>query len=176
MELIHQISTRIIALLNHFDVSTLVLENLKWATHSSKSKSGYFLAQWQIHWFYSQVQNMLVNQAKLCGIRVEFVNPKDSSKICWKCMKMGKRDGKIFNCTSNQCSRYQLDSDLNAARNLIIRSKKYKRLLSRLWSLLLYANWDGFPFSQPRWNKMYKLVHDYKALNERLHYLSLSLH
>ena len=125
-ELIRQISTRIIAYLNYHNVGTLVLENLKWSTHSARSKSGYFLATWQIHWFFSQVQSMLTNQAKMHGIRVELVNPKNSSRICHRCGKFGKRAGKQFYCTNNSCSLKHMDSDLNAARNLIQRSKRYK--------------------------------------------------
>ena len=123
MELVHQISTRIIAYLNYFDVSRLILEDLKWSKHSLKTEIGYFLSSWQIHWFFAQIQDTLKNMAKLHGITVEMVNPKYSSKNCWKCDQRGNRVGKTFICTSNVCVRYQVDSDLNAARNLIKRSK-----------------------------------------------------
>ncbi|MFV2016473.1 MAG: zinc ribbon domain-containing protein, partial [Candidatus Heimdallarchaeota archaeon] len=126
-ELIRQISCRIISYLNYHNVGTLILENLKWSTHNTKSQSGYFLATWQVHWFFSQVQSMLTNQARLHGIRVELVNPRNSSKICWLCAKTGNRAGKQFYCTEITCQISHLDSDLNAARNLIQRSKKYKR-------------------------------------------------
>ena len=131
-ELIHQIAARIIAYLNHFKVSTLVLEDLKWSRHGSKSQVGYFLTTWQVHWFFSQVQKLLINMALLHGIHVELVNPRNSSKICWKCGEFGMRSGKTFICTSKQCIRYQIDSDLNASRNLIPRSKRYKRLVNRI--------------------------------------------
>ncbi len=122
-ELVNQISTRIIAYLNYFDVSRLVLEDLKWSKHSLKTEVGYFLSSWQIHWFFAQIQNSLKNMAKLYGITVEMVNPKYSSKNCWKCDQRGNRAGKTFICTSDVCVRYQLDSDLNASRNLVKRSK-----------------------------------------------------
>ncbi|MFV2014234.1 MAG: zinc ribbon domain-containing protein, partial [Candidatus Heimdallarchaeota archaeon] len=128
-ELIHQIATRIIAYLNHYHVSTLVLEDLKWSKHSSKNQVGYFLSTWQVHWFFSQIQELLGNMALLNGIHVELVNPRNSSKICWKCGEFGVRSGKSFICSSNRCIRYQVDSDLNASRNLITRSKRYKRLI-----------------------------------------------
>jgi len=129
-ELIRQISTRIISYLNYYNVGTLVLENLKWSTHGKKSQSGYFLATWQVHWFYSQIQSMLSNQAKLHGIRVELVNPNNSSKICHRCDNKGNRASKHFYCTEKTCKLKHLDSDLNAARNLIHRSKKYRSLIS----------------------------------------------
>lgn len=131
-ELIHQISTRIIAYLNHYEVSTLILEDLKWSKHGSRNKVGYFLSTWQVHWFFSQVQELLTNMALMHGIHVELVNPRNSSKTCWKCGEFGVRSGKTFICRSKKCVRYKIDSDLNAARNLIIRSKRYKRLYNRL--------------------------------------------
>ena len=127
-ELIRQISTRIISYLNYHNMGTLVLENLKWSTHSPKSKSGYFLATWQVHWFFSQVQSMLSNMAKLHGISVELVNPRNSSKICHRCGVFGKRAGKQFHCTNDACTLNHMDSDLNAARNLVKRSKRYRKL------------------------------------------------
>ncbi|MHA1911557.1 MAG: zinc ribbon domain-containing protein [Candidatus Kariarchaeaceae archaeon] len=127
-ELVRQISTRMIALLLHYNVGTLVLENLKWSRNSPKSKVGYFLAHWQVHWFFAQVQKRLEEQCLQHGIRVEKVNPAYSSKTCSKCGLKGKRNGKHFTC---ECG-FSLDSDLNAARNLIIRSKIFKKLAKKL--------------------------------------------
>ena len=123
MELVNQISTRIIAYLNYFNVSRLVLEDLRWSKHSLKTEVGYFLSSWQIHWFFAQIQDNLKNMALMYGITVELVDPKYTSKNCWKCDQRGSRVGKAFVCTSNVCVKYQVDSDLNAARNLIKRSK-----------------------------------------------------
>jgi IS605 OrfB family transposase len=127
-EIVRQISTRMIALLLHYNVGTLILENLKWSRNSPKSKVGYFLAHWQVHWFFAQVQKRLEEQCLQHGIRVERVNPAYSSKTCSKCGLKGKRSGKLFTC---ECG-FSLDSDLNAARNLIIRSKIFKKLAKKL--------------------------------------------
>ncbi len=126
LEIIRQLSARTISYLNYHGVGTLVLENMKWSRHGARSKVGYFLATWQVHWFFSQVQTMLINQCKLHGIHVELVDPRNSSKICSKCSKIGKRQGKQFYCSNTSCSLKHVDSDLNAARNLIQRSKRYK--------------------------------------------------
>ena len=106
IELVHQISTRIIAYLNYLDVSRLILEDLKWSKHNLKTEVGYFLSSWQIHWFFAQIQDTLKNMAKLHGITVEMVNPRYSSKNCWKCDQRGNRAGKTFICTSSVCVRY----------------------------------------------------------------------
>lgn len=128
-ELIHQIATRTISLLLHHNASRLILEDLRWSKHSKKSTVGFFLSSQQIHWFFSQVQKLMENMCLRYGIVVEYVNPRNSSKECWKCGKIGNRSKKVFICTSKSCIRYQIDSDLNAARNLILRSKKYRRLV-----------------------------------------------
>ncbi len=129
IELVHQISARIVSYLLHHNVSRLILEDLRWSKHSRKSKVGYFLSSYQIHWFFSQVQGLLKNMCNLNGITVELVNPRNSSKECWKCGSLGNRAAKVFVCSSKTCKRYQIDSDLNAARNLVLRSKKYRRLI-----------------------------------------------
>jgi IS605 OrfB family transposase len=127
-EIVRQISTRMIALLLHYNVGTLVLEDLKWSRNNLKSKVGYFLVHWQVHWFFAQVQERLEEQCLQHGIRVEKVNPAYSSTTCSKCGLKGKRSGKTFSC---ECG-FSLDSDLNAARNLIIRSKIFKKLAKLL--------------------------------------------
>lgn len=132
MELVRQISARIGSYILYHDVSTLVLEDLKWSKHSLKSDVGYFLSSWQIHWFFAQIQNMLVNMSQIYGFTIEMVNPRYSSKNCWKCGEFGNRLNKVFICTSSSCVRYQIDSDLNAARNLVLRSKKYKLILDAI--------------------------------------------
>ncbi len=72
------------------------------------------------------------NGSMLYGYTIEMVDPKYSSKNCWKCGECGNRKSKIFLCTS--CVKYQIDSDLNAARNLVLRSKNYKLILDAIRS------------------------------------------
>ena len=126
-ELIAQIATRTVAMINYFNVSLFVLENLKWSRHSARNVSGYYLTTWQVHWFFAQIQDMIEAMCTRLGIKVQKVSPRDSSKECHKCGVIGTRKGKTFTCRSKSCKLYRVDSDLNAARNLVKRSRKYKK-------------------------------------------------
>ena len=115
LELARQLATRVIAACQHHEVNVLRLEDLSWAKHSGKNEVGYFLATWQVHWFFAKVQALLVPMVERNGIQVEWVNAKNTSQRCSRCGKLGTRMNKIFKCP--QCG-LELDSDLNAARNI----------------------------------------------------------
>ncbi|MHA2367974.1 MAG: transposase [Candidatus Hodarchaeales archaeon] len=116
-ELARQLAIRILAVAQHHQVRRIRFEDLSWARHSAKADSGYWLATWQVHWFYAQIQDRVANGAVRLGIQVEWVNPRETSKRCSRCGRLGQRpkNGKVFHCP--HCG-FQLDSDLNAARNL----------------------------------------------------------
>ena len=114
-ELARQVATRVIAACEYHRVRVLRMEDLRWAKHARKQKVGYFLSTWQIHWFFSQIQEHVADLAPRKGIFVEWVVAKHTSKRCSRCGQLGDRKGKIFKCP--HCG-FQLDSDLNAARNI----------------------------------------------------------
>lgn len=116
-ELARQLAIRILAVAQHHQVGRIRFEDLSWARHSAKVDIGYWLATWQVHWFYAQIQDRVADGAVRLGIQVEWVNPRETSKRCSRCGWLGQRHdyGKIFHCP--HCI-FQLDSDLNAARNL----------------------------------------------------------
>ena len=117
MELIHQISTRIVEYAKYTKTDVICFEDLRWSKHSSKSEVGYFLSTWQVHWFFSQIIEFTARLARRHGIRLFLVNPKESSQLCSSCGMHGRRKGKTFWCQNKSCN-LQIDSDLNAARNL----------------------------------------------------------
>jgi IS605 OrfB family transposase len=116
-ELAKQIAARLLAVLQHHHVEVLRVEDLSWAKHARKQEVGYFLATWQVHWFYAQVQDHLAAMAARVGIHVEWVNPRHTSTRCSRCGERGTRDKKKFTCP--HCG-FQLDADLNAARNIVV--------------------------------------------------------
>lgn len=116
-ELAKQIATRLLAVLQHHHVDVLRVEDLSWAKHAPKQEVGYFLATWQVHWFYAQVQDRLAEMASRVGIHVEWVNPRHTSIRCSRCGTRGTRIGKRFSCP--HCN-LRLDADLNAARNIVV--------------------------------------------------------
>ena len=94
-------------------------EDLSWSSHSAKRESGAWLASWQVHWFFSEVQERATRLARLAGIAVELVDAKGTSKRCSSCGAIGIRDGKTFTCTNGGCGM-KVDSDLNGSRNVRI--------------------------------------------------------
>jgi transposase len=125
---LHRINFQVVHHLNHFilqiarfwNASVIKMEDLRFATHSKQRDAGKFMAFWQTHWFYSQVQAAVKLQCNLCSIRFERVPAGYTSQICSRCGERGSRAGKIFTCPD--CG-FTLDSDLNASRNIV----KYQR-------------------------------------------------
>ncbi|MFX0065410.1 MAG: zinc ribbon domain-containing protein [Candidatus Hermodarchaeota archaeon] len=90
---------------------------MKWTQATAREEAGYWLATWQVHWFHSEIIRQTRTLAARHGIRVELVVARGTSYRCSSCGQPGERHGKIFHCP--HCHR-QLDSDLNAARNITV--------------------------------------------------------
>jgi IS605 OrfB family transposase len=118
-EVAKQVATRIVAACEHEGVQVIRMEDLSWSKHSAKKDVGLFLATWQVHWFFSRIQAVVASIATRKGMFVELVNPRNTSKTCSECHVLGNRDGKTFHCTNHRCG-FTLDSDLNAARNILV--------------------------------------------------------
>lgn len=120
MQLVNHLTNNIIKIANFWNVSAIKVEDLRWATYSKKRDAGKFMAFWRTHWFYSQVQNAVKLQCDLNYLRFQKVPARYTSQSCSSCGKLGSRTGKQFSCP--HCG-FKLDSDLNAARNIV----KYKK-------------------------------------------------
>ena len=116
-EIARQVATRIVAACKYHEVGLLRFEDLSWSSHSAKRVSGAWLATWQVHWFFSQVQERATRLARLAGIAVELVDARGTSKRCSACGTVGNRVGKTFSCTNEDCEK-MVDSDLNSSRNV----------------------------------------------------------
>jgi transposase len=116
-EIARQVATRIVAACKHQGVELLRFEDLSWSSHSAKRVSGAWLATWQVHWFFSQIQERATRLARLAGIAVELVDARGTSKRCSACGTIGSRNGKTFSCTNKDCGK-RVDSDLNGSRNV----------------------------------------------------------
>ncbi len=128
-EIVHQISHKIMKIAQYHGASRIKFENLKWAKHSKRSEVGQFLAWNQVLMFFSQVQWHVSQNAARKGIETVLVDARDTSKICSKCRilrstykdkKNATRRGKQFICVHPSHARFQLDADLNAARNITL--------------------------------------------------------
>ncbi len=144
LEIRNQLSHRILQIAQYHGVSIVKFEDLSWSKHSRKAVSGKWIAYHQIHWFHSKIIQHVVQAAKRIGIKVGVVNARWSSQICSHCAKsngvalnitmrsnknhlheyFGTRVGKQFRCKHNDDvlhHKFELDSDLNAARNVSMR-------------------------------------------------------
>ena len=128
---LHRLNKQIVNLLNNniltiarfWKVSTIKMENLRWASHSKKRDAGKFMAFWQTHWFYSQVQEAVKFQCDLSSVSFQRVPAGYTSQRCSKCGTLGKREAKVFTCPhckskKNPSKDFSIDSDLNASRNV----------------------------------------------------------
>jgi transposase len=120
-ELARQWATRAVAYYRAKGVQLIRLEEMSWARHKRKSEAGYFLASNQVHWFFSQVQERIVQLAIRAGMRIEWVNPRGTSTQCAICGQKGSRPGKgkRFICERHK-EKYLVDADLNGARNIAV--------------------------------------------------------
>ena len=89
----------------HHGVGLLRFEDLSWSSYAAKHESGAWLASWQVHWFFSQVQERSILLARLAGIAVEIVDARGTSQRCSACGIVGIRNGKTFTCTKEGCKK-----------------------------------------------------------------------
>ena len=116
VQIVNHLNNYVLKIASFWKVSAIKVEDLRWATHSKKQDTGKFMAFWQTHWFYSQVQNAVKLQCDLNSIRFQKVPARYTSRRCSRCGELGSRTGKRFSCS--RCG-LKLDSDLNASRNVV---------------------------------------------------------
>ena len=116
----HQISKRIV----NEPASVFAMEDL---TNIRKNKKWKVFNKLLHGWSFFQLEQMIVYKADELGKHVVFVNPKNTSTTCCKCGHIDKHSRNLsrFKCIS--CG-FEIDADLNAARNIASRGKS---LLSR---------------------------------------------
>ncbi|MHA1729043.1 MAG: zinc ribbon domain-containing protein [Promethearchaeota archaeon] len=116
LEIAKQVAVRFVVLCKSYNVDYILLVDLSWSKRSPKWRVGQYLAQNQIHWFFSKIQKLIEIFARRSGIGLLYINPRHTSTRCSKCGYQDKnnRNGKIFKCS---CCGHTGDSDLNASRN-----------------------------------------------------------
>ena len=138
--LTQQIAHVISLIANAYKVSWIYFEDLRWSQHSSRNKVGRWLSQNQMHFFHSKIIKAVELIAEISPFKVKIVNARWTSQICWTTQLkfnlnityqtnrasiapyLGTRTQKQFIYTSRAPElSWQGDSDLNAARNLVLR-------------------------------------------------------
>jgi IS605 OrfB family transposase len=79
-------------------------------------------------WSFFQLEQMIAYKAEALGKHVVFVDPRNTSITCSKCGHADKESRKLSRFRCIECG-FDIDADLNAARNIAFRGKS---LVSRL--------------------------------------------
>ncbi|MQY66255.1 MAG: IS200/IS605 family element transposase accessory protein TnpB [Clostridia bacterium] len=114
----HQISKQIVEHVKSIPESGIVFENLK-NIRTNGSQFRKKQRKDQFRWSFRELQTFVAYKAEGTGVSVKYINPRGTSHQCSQCGSTNvTREGFEFTC--HDCS-YQLDADLNAARNIASR-------------------------------------------------------
>jgi IS605 OrfB family transposase len=116
----HEISKRLVAKAKALGVG-IAMEDLSGIRDRVEQTVNKRFRRQLGNWGFSQLGQFVAYKAKLAGVPVVKVDPRDSSRTCSKCghrEKGNRPDQATFRC--KQC-RYSTNADLNAASNLRIR-------------------------------------------------------
>ncbi|MEM3637123.1 MAG: transposase [Conexivisphaerales archaeon] len=113
-DLNHKISAKIVEIAKERNAGIKLekLEGIRNNTNHSKSFN-YSLHSWS---FY-QLENFIKYKAKLDGIPLTYVEPRNTSKECSRCGCIGIREGKLFKCLNGHVDH----ADVNASFNIALR-------------------------------------------------------
>lgn len=114
----HNISREVINIAQQYNVGIIKMEDL---TGITTNKNDYFLKSWA----YYQLQTDIEYKAKMVGIQILWVNPKDTSITCPTCKNIDKenrndKDKTKFSCINIECDDFGKlkDADIIAAYNI----------------------------------------------------------
>jgi len=114
----HNISREVVNIAKQYSVGTINLEDLSGITSNAKD---YFMKSWS---FY-QLTQYIEYKAKMEGIKIQWVNPKNTSITCPTCKTTNPeyrsdKDKTKFKCTNIECDDYnhEKDADVVGAINI----------------------------------------------------------
>jgi IS605 OrfB family transposase len=114
----HNISKEVINVAQQYNVGIIKMEDLTGITTNTKD---LFLKSWA----YYQLQTDIEYKAKMVGIQILWVNPKDTSITCPTCKNVDKenrkdKDKTKFTCINIECDDYGKlkDADIVGAYNI----------------------------------------------------------
>jgi putative transposase len=132
----HNISKNVINIAQQYNVGIIKMEDL---TGITTNKNDYYMKSWA----YYQLQTDIEYKAKMVGIQILWVNPKDTSVTCPCCKNVDKKnrdekDKTKFSCINIECDDYGKlkDADIVAAYNItysegsVVKGKSKKGRMS----------------------------------------------
>ena len=121
----HCTSKALVAFAGRFPRPVIAVEQLKDIRQRARQRK----QQYEFHsWAFAQLRSFLEYKAAAAGVRVEAVDPRNTSKTCSRCghLAEGQRRRHAFACSA--CG-YRLHADLNAARNIAHRLRDARHVL-----------------------------------------------
>ncbi len=112
-DLDHKISRKIIEIAteNH---AGIVLEDLQNIRQTAKTQKSF---QYSLNsWSFYQVKTFIDYKAKLRGIPVAYIDPRNTSKMCSRCGRIGSRIDKIFRCLCGHVDHADVNASFNIAQ------------------------------------------------------------
>jgi IS605 OrfB family transposase len=132
----HKISKNVINIAQQYNVGIIKMEDL---TGITTNNNNYYMKSWA----YYQLQTDIEYKAKMLGIQILWVNPKDTSVTCPCCKNVDKKnrdekDKTKFSCINIECDDYGKlkDADIVAAYNItysegsVVKGKSKKGRMS----------------------------------------------
>jgi len=113
----HKIAKEIVELAKHYRYGIAIenLEGIRYQYNAKRHRKKLY------KWAYRDLIDKIVYKARLNSVPVVFVDPRNTSRTCSKCGYLIEKGvkGRWFKCP--KCG-FQLDRDLNAARNIAKRA------------------------------------------------------
>lgn len=112
----HKLSSQVIKEALKNNCKTIQMENLKNFNNNNEEFKKFIVSVFGYH----GIQTKIEYKAKMHGINVVYVNPKNTSITCSCCGEIGTRDKEKFICSNIACEVFEknIHADYNAAKNI----------------------------------------------------------
>lgn len=112
----HKISKEIVDIASQYGNPVICFERLEGIRERTKGSKRF--NRMMASWAFRQLVDMTIYKAKRIGIKVQFVDPRNTSKRCHKCSHISRSNRisqSIFRCV--KCG-YTCNADIQASRNI----------------------------------------------------------